>query len=96
MSYDIAKYFNLPLETKTHEVLRAANNQQMDYSGTVMLKAKVSGGKSCHVSVIVSKDLKNEILLSWHDLQALGVIPCLLYTSPSPRDQRGSRMPSSA
>ena len=24
------------------------------------------------------------------------VEPCLLYTSPSPRDQRGSRMPSSA
>ena len=24
------------------------------------------------------------------------VLPCLLYTSPSPRDQRGSRMPSSA
>ena len=23
-------------------------------------------------------------------------MPCLLYTSPSPRDQRGSRMPSSA
>ena len=25
-----------------------------------------------------------------------GVYACLLYTSPSPRDQRGSRMPSSA
>ena len=25
-----------------------------------------------------------------------GTIICLLYTSPSPRDQRGSRMPSSA
>ena len=24
------------------------------------------------------------------------IYPCLLYTSPSPRDQRGSRMPSSA
>ena len=24
------------------------------------------------------------------------ISPCLLYTSPSPRDQRGSRMPSSA
>ena len=24
------------------------------------------------------------------------LIDCLLYTSPSPRDQRGSRMPSSA
>ena len=28
--------------------------------------------------------------------RVLGVYPCLLYTSPSPRDQRGSRMPSSA
>ena len=30
--------------------------------------------------------------------QILGIQPigCLLYTSPSPRDQRGSRMPSSA
>ena len=27
---------------------------------------------------------------------ALQPTPCLLYTSPSPRDQRGSRMPSSA
>ena len=26
----------------------------------------------------------------------LDLLPCLLYTSPSPRDQRGSRMPSSA
>ena len=25
-----------------------------------------------------------------------GLLLCLLYTSPSPRDQRGSRMPSSA
>ena len=24
------------------------------------------------------------------------LLPCLLYSSPSPRDQRGSRMPSSA
>ena len=26
----------------------------------------------------------------------VGLLPCLLYTSPSPRDQSGSRMPSSA
>ena len=30
------------------------------------------------------------------DVVAGCVNPCLLYTSPSPRDQRGSRMPSSA
>ena len=28
--------------------------------------------------------------------KVMGYTPCLLYTSPSPRDQRGSRMPSSA
>ena len=33
-------------------------------------------------------------LLFLHFLQTTK--PCLLYTSPSPRDQRGSRMPSSA
>ena len=27
---------------------------------------------------------------------AINITTCLLYTSPSPRDQRGSRMPSSA
>ena len=26
----------------------------------------------------------------------IGAMPCLLYTSPSPRDKRQSRMPSSA
>ena len=30
------------------------------------------------------------------DVRAVSVQTCLLYTSPSPRDQRGSRMPSSA
>ena len=35
----------------------------------------------------------NDILRWVDDTQAT---PCLLYTSPSPRDQRGSRMPSSA
>ena len=34
-------------------------------------------------------------LVSEHDHACRG-IACLLYTSPSPRDQRGSRMPSSA
>ena len=29
-------------------------------------------------------------------LKDAGIKNCLLYTSPSPRDQRGSRMPSSA
>ena len=36
-------------------------------------------------------------LIVWmNELAEQGINFCLLYTSPSPRDQRGSRMPSSA
>ena len=38
------------------------------------------------IDIIVGCFIRNEVLVS----------TCLLYTSPSPRDQRGSRMPSSA
>ena len=42
--------------------------------------------------------LKNQELFAAERARAEGKEPqsCLLYTSPSPRDQRGSRMPSSA
>ena len=43
-------------------------------------------------------DLINEFNISTKIIDDLfeGINSCLLYTSPSPRDQRGSRMPSSA
>ena len=42
-----------------------------------------------------------DVIVKWDDICFKHVLPrlngtCLLYTSPSPRDQRGSRMPSSA
>ena len=39
-----------------------------------------------------------ELLVAPGDTVAVedSLLTCLLYTSPSPRDQRGSRMPSSA
>ena len=50
------------------------------------------------------KELQESLLLAkkriekFHSLQVPKniIYTCLLYTSPSPRDQRGSRMPSSA
>ena len=54
-----------------------------------------------------AKKDKEWIPLTWNEtslkvkefaggLRSLGIKPCLLYTSPSPRDKRQSRMPSSA
>ena len=37
-----------------------------------------------------------EDLVAGRPIARLELLVCLLYTSPSPRDQRGSRMPSSA
>ena len=54
------------------------------------------------INKIIATDFNND---GWQDFIAVGEwtgigmfqnMGCLLYTSPSPRDQRGSRMPSSA
>ena len=42
-----------------------------------------------------SKGLKPDDF-TWHTPEGIPLKTCLLYTSPSPRDKRQSRMPSSA
>ena len=42
------------------------------------------------------RDLANFFQMPASEIFGIDIHPCLLYTSPSPRDQRGSRMPSSA
>ena len=47
----------------------------------------------------VKRELENRIGQIWVEGEITNLrrqSSCLLYTSPSPRDQRGSRMPSSA
>ena len=48
-------------------------------------EAQVAAGSAKFIDIRDIRELKRE-----------GRIPCLLYTSPSPRDMRRSRMPSSA
>ena len=54
------------------------------------------------INSIPIKNLQKQIIMVLDDIGAhavkIGMLhnTCLLYTSPSPRDQRGSRMPSSA
>ena len=51
------------------------------------------GHEASHFALFKNKKL-NELASDWFCFYPIWV--CLLYTSPSPRDQRGSRMPSSA
>ena len=59
--------------------------------GNPLTHTKMSGGK-----YFIPEDKYDEFQKMYsHDFD-IGIRTCLLYTSPSPRDQRGSRMPSSA
>ena len=75
--------FSVPTSTGEEQALS-------DYQGKVVLI--VNTASKCGFTP------QYEGLQTLHDTYAERglVIICLLYTSPSPRDQRGSRMPSSA
>ena len=59
---------------------------------------QISSNSSTPISWELKYDEHAPIISSGVLNSSSGVVPytCLLYTSPSPRDQRGSRMPSSA
>ena len=66
----------------------------------VLCSRRKEGSKGADFVFNTDQKLSNEILEG--ATHVLSCVPpllsgdCLLYTSPSPRDQRGSRMPSSA
>ena len=87
-------------ENKQEKTLEKAEPQvQLQQSEPV---ANTSNQEAVSVSTLTEEDMK----LAKEDLDTLEgrvqvdqkamINSCLLYTSPSPRDQRGSRMPSSA
>ena len=57
---------------------------------TLAKKFKADGHK---VVIVGTGNALEKKIFAQYDIET---IFCLLYTSPSPRDQRGSRMPSSA
>ena len=89
--------------------LRRGANGILSYDGALRVDAALVGGwggESPGMSVdgvrALLQDMKAQRGLdggAWDPLDGPGwpgIYFCLLYTSPSPRDQRGSRMPSSA
>ena len=63
----------------------------------VLFNLKSDASKSAYETWAKETDLKTVRALNSIDrFDVFESMGCLLYTSPSPRDQRGSRMPSSA
>ena len=91
MAYDVVR----PL---IHEVLTMVNNAKVKNKKIEVLRKY----KSNALKMVLKSSFDPKIVWRIPD----GDVPfkkndapegtCLLYTSPSPRDQRGSRMPSSA
>ena len=90
--------------------LTKTDNQDLILKNKIELFFKNSMANRKNTGVCVVKDIMSVVTDKWSlfVIYNLGYfqtlrfnelkknINCLLYTSPSPRDQRGSRMPSSA
>ena len=85
------------LTTPTYELEIPSTDEKIKYRPFLVkeekilmmaLESKSSGDITQAVKDIVSECTFNKVNID--------LMPCLLYTSPSPRDKRQSRMPSSA
>jgi hypothetical protein len=73
VSADVASRQGLAVDTRSCKIVRAVNGQKLDCLGTVTFDIDFQG-KSTEVVALVSSSIANEVLLSWQDLQKLGVI----------------------
>ena len=74
-------------------VLRKTENEEGYYN---LIKARKYESPFCHRRVRVEAEFSDDHICVQITDDGLGFDPCLLYTSPSPRDATLSRMPSSA
>ena len=72
-------------------------NENLNYSTSNQMKNTNTKVKTIEKEKVVAETLNGRFAMLGL-IAAVGayLTTCLLYTSPSPRDQRGSRMPSSA
>ena len=94
------------MDASDFDDLRAAMGKlrlnDASFSWEMETSAALGMGFRCGFLGLLHLEIIQERLSREFDLDLIATAPsvvyeiCLLYTSPSPRDQRGSRMPSSA
>ena len=80
------------LKGSSQKVKRANILLKADASGPGWTDAKIAESLDCRTKTV--ENVRKRFVEEGFEIALNG--NCLLYTSPSPRDQRGSRMPSSA
>ena len=93
---DCVKTLLARIEKKGIEIDGLVNNAGYGHPGYYLESPWEDHDKFIHLMLTVPCELAHALA---QDMTKRGfgrIINCLLYTSPSPRDQRGSRMPSSA
>ena len=87
---------------KLEEAIAHLQNNHNDFDTLVFTGDLANSGKTDEYkalrNLVSTIDKPIKFMLGNHDNREnfLDIFPCLLYTSPSPRDMRRSRMPSSA
>ena len=79
-----------PHKTNSYEVARNLFRSLVKFGGTGVFETFYIVCHGGHEALLLDE------FDEFRENLSIKIIDCLLYTSPSPRDQRGSRMPSSA
>ena len=100
---DAVKKYNIPMVPGVDEAItdiEKAKGVAKEIGFPILIKASAGGGGKGMRIVENEDEFEEQMNRAVSEaISAFGdgaVFICLLYTSPSPRDQRGSRMPSSA
>ena len=91
MNDNAVRLFHTARQLQRHPQPTLAQVLQADFAA--MAVGDVAGNAQAQAITLL---LPGEAEVRFEDLLQALFRHCLLYTSPSPRDQRGSRMPSSA
>ena len=93
---DNGKTITDEIDTVINERDQYKNIAQRAQADLINYKNRVAEEREATYVMIVSRFVSNLLPIIDNFNRAISSMPCLLYTSPSPRDKRGSRMTSSA